>query len=75
MLRLRLCACGGGDRSHAASGCVGRERWWRQAGRAFATRSGLLMSGEKSMPTRELHPLGAELAVVVVGEAVRVLWT
>ena len=44
------------------SGCVGRERWWRQAGRAIATRSGLLMSGEKSMPTRELLHLDAEVA-------------
>ena len=39
---------------------------WRQAGRAIATRSGLLMSGEKSMPTRKLLHLGADVAVVVV---------
>ena len=31
------------------------------------------MSGEKSMPTRELLHLGAEVVVMVVGEAVRVV--
>ena len=40
------------------------------AGRAVATRSGLLMSGEKSMPTWELHHLGAE---EVACEAVRLV--
>ena len=62
VLRPKLCARGDGDSSHAASGCVGWERYWRQAGRAIATRSGLLMSDEKSMPTRELLHLGAEVA-------------
>lgn len=31
------------------------------------------MSGEKSMPTRELLHLGAEVALQVAGEAVRVV--
>ena len=62
VLRPRLCARGCGDSSHAESGCGGRGRCWRQAGRAIATRSGLLMSDEKSMPTRELLHLGAEVA-------------
>ena len=66
---MRLCARGGGDSSHAASDCVGRGKCW-QVGRAISTRSELLMSGEKSMPTRELLHLGAEVAVMVVGEAV-----
>ena len=30
VLRPRLCALGGGDSSHAASGCVGRRRCWQR---------------------------------------------
>ena len=74
MLRPRLCARGGGDSSHAASGCVGRGRYWRQAGRADCHSQRVADVGRKEHAELGscIH-LGAEMAVAVAGEAVRVV--
>ena len=74
VLRPRLRARGGGDSSHAARGCRWAGRRGRQAGRAIATHSGLLMSGEKSMLTRELLHLDAEVELWRGWLAKRCVW-